>query len=39
MPDGTQVPKLEELVRPEDLSLTISGTPSAQAGGQVGGSK
>ena len=39
IPKETQVPKLEELVRPEDLSLTITGTQSALAGGQVGGSK
>jgi len=39
MPTGTQIPKLDELVRPEDLSLTITGAPPARAAGQVGEGK
>ncbi len=30
IPKGTQVPKLEELMRPEDLSLMITGSQPGQ---------
>lgn len=36
-PKATVVAKLDELVKPEDLSLTITGSPPVQAGGQAEG--